>query len=270
MSEAEIAPGRQLLLCRVLYARPIAIDQTALADALAERLPGSEATAPDANGAITIRTPGVIEVAEGNVPASYVITAGAIEPYPAEAFAQTWSADKATIVDAAKKGRFAITVSELTSMMLPTDERIPTILQVVASVVDSHPPLALHWTRHERFDLPDAFIESVDEIEEPERLLVNVRLFRVGEREYVMDTLGLCLLGLLDLQIHFRDLDVYTVAECLYITAMTQMLRDEPLDDGGKISGPDDADATCRYEMSLIAPRRGVVDLEPGATHSAR
>lgn len=93
-------------------------------------------------------------------------------------------------------------------------------------------------------------------------------MFKVGDG-FVMDTLGLTSLGMLDLQIEFRELDLEDVGRDLYDLAVAQVMAGpaahvacgSPLEDGELIDGPDGRAALCRWEMAQVGPKRGVIDI---------
>ena len=277
-SEAKLDPGRNIFHVRLLYDAPVDASEPALQAALAVRLPGAVVSRRDARGVIAIRTPRRLKLAEGEVAASLAITSGPIAPYAADDYRQSWRWGAGAAAAVGSGARYALALGELTSMMLATKQRVHTLLETTASLVESHPPLAIHWSRLERFDEPGTFLRALEGADRTREVL-NVRVFRVSEDgAFVMDTLGLCLLGMLDLQVHFRGLELGQVAEYLYCVATTHVdLGPQesvqtgcPIDDGDTIEGPDGSASTCRYEMAMMAPRRGVIDIEPSPAFSAR
>ena len=252
---------------RLLYEEVQIVDEEALQDALDARLAGAEVTACDARGVVGIRGPAMLEIDGRPVPASLAITVGAIAPYVENDYRQSWQWGSRAAAEAGGRARYAISLGEQTAMMLATEDRVHVWLQALASLVDSHPPLAIYWPRHERFDEPRHFLEMLDD---PERLrsVINVRLFKAGD-EFVMDTLGLASLGMIDLQMEFRDLDLEEVGHYLYDLAVAQVMAGpaehvacgSPIEDGELVDGPDGRAAVCRWEMALMGPKRGVIDI---------
>ena len=92
-------------------------------------------------------------------------------------------------------------------MMLATPDRARLLLESVASLVEAQPPLAIHWCTTGKFEEPGAFLAELAGADRVRRA-INVRLFELPEGELVMDTLGLCALGMLDMQVHFKGLDL--------------------------------------------------------------
>jgi len=101
---------------------------------------------------------------------------------------------------------------------------------------------------------------------------VNARYFRVDDTEdMVVDTLGLHVFGLPDVQFHFRGLNPNDVVSLAYDIAMYQFENDVPVKDDETIDGFDsngkrqkDVHWKCQYEMSLIEPEREVLDVHTG------
>ncbi|MDR0480608.1 MAG: DUF4261 domain-containing protein [Gallionellaceae bacterium] len=101
---------------------------------------------------------------------------------------------------------------------------------------------------------------------------VNARFFRVdGTEDMVVDTLGLHVFGVPDVQLHFHDLDPNHVVRLATNIGIYQLENDAPIKDGETIDGMDaDGDYQpntrwhCQHEVSLIAPKREVLDINAG------
>jgi hypothetical protein len=101
---------------------------------------------------------------------------------------------------------------------------------------------------------------------------VNFRFFRVDNtEEVVIDSLGLHMLGIPDVQFHFRGLDPSLVVNLAYDIANYQLENEVLIKNNETISGFD-AEGNyderfrwkCRYETSLIEPKRRVLDVNVG------
>ena len=85
-----------------------------------------------------------------------------------------------------------------------------------------------------------------------------------------MDTLGLHVLRLPDLQCHFNQLDPAGVANVLYNLSAYIAEQGDVIENGNTISGISDADKwRCQHEMALLPPERVVLDIDTGHPHSA-
>ena len=86
----------------------------------------------------------------------------------------------------------------------------------------------------------------------------------------VMDTLGLYVFGLPDVQCHFRDREPGEIAALLFATGVYLFEAGDVIADGNTISGPDgDGRLVCRREPALIAPAREVLDIDLGDPYAA-
>ncbi len=97
---------------------------------------------------------------------------------------------------------------------------------------------------------------------------VNVRFFHInGTNDHVIDTLGLSLLYIEDLQYHFHDMEPDWVVGHAYSMASYILTGDRPVKNGDTIDGivdgrlVQDIQWKCHFEDSLIEPRRPVLDI---------
>ena len=85
-----------------------------------------------------------------------------------------------------------------------------------------------------------------------------------------MDSLGLHLFGLPDVQCHFRDREPGEIAALLHSTATYLFDAGDVIADGNTISSLDgDSTYVCRRERSLVAPARTVLDIDLGDPYAA-
>jgi hypothetical protein len=104
---------------------------------------------------------------------------------------------------------------------------------------------------------------------------VNLRMFNIqggpsGEGEIVMDTLGLEVFGLPDLQCHYNGLPPNAVASHLYNLAGYLFDHGDVIEDGHTVQGLEvDQIWKCQHEESLLDPKRVVLDVCPHTPHSA-
>ncbi len=100
------------------------------------------------------------------------------------------------------------------------------------------------------------------------RFAVNVRFFNImNTRDSVVDTLGLSLLFIEDIQYHFHDMDPNWVVNHAYNMASYLLENDAPMKDGDTIDGIAEGQIVqniqwkCHFEDALIAPERAVLDV---------
>lgn len=100
---------------------------------------------------------------------------------------------------------------------------------------------------------------------------MNVRCFKMGdEGDVLMDTLGLGVLELPDLQYHFRGVSPDWVAEHACTLAAYLLEHENPISAGQTVDGLDEggslgaAQWLCQYEEAIVHPPREVLDIEMG------
>jgi hypothetical protein len=144
--------------------------------------------------------------------------------------------------------------------------RLSALGRVVAALVTVTGPAAIHWARSQRLSDPAAFgAEDVDGV-------INVRMYTDAhdEQALVMDTLGLHVFDLPDVQCHFRDRAPGEIAELLFATAIYEFEAGDVIEDGNTISGTDgEGRYVCHREASLLDPARLVVDVDLGDPYAA-
>jgi hypothetical protein len=158
-----------------------------------------------------------------------------------------------------------IVLTELFSRALPRAERHELFVRVVETLTAKlAPTLVVSAPTQE-------ILDPVRLAGEPGMLLANTRLFRVGDsdRDLVMDTVGLAVLGLPDLQVRFTGLDPGDMAAFLYDVADYLYEHGDVIEDGHTIEGIRPATAwRCRHATSSVGPRRPVIDIDPGRPYA--
>lgn len=189
---------------------------------------------------------------------------------------QSWSWPGA--VEFIARGRATVALTDLMAANLPHLERLTLFENVLAAMLETYPPLAIHWTHTQQFVNPKAFLDAMMEagglVYTPGP--INVRLFRVekdaadGPEEFFMDTVGLAALGLRDLQCHFRGLDTQAVSRALYNTAIYLMEKGSIIEDGETVPGIKPEEKWTCYPMASISlPDRPALTLDPGPPYAA-
>jgi hypothetical protein len=185
-----------------------------------------------------------------------------------EALGQSWSFPAAS--HAIASARASVRLTDFMSSGLEYAERLSLFHRVLASILAVIPCRAIHWEPSQRIVDPAAFLEAFEK--QPGDLFcagaLNIRLFNVsgGRDEFIMDSLGLAALGLPDVQCHFRGLDKAAVASFLYNLGWYIFENGDVIQDGHTIDGLTPGSRwTCRHEESIVAPKRVVLDLDPGA-----
>jgi hypothetical protein len=151
--------------------------------------------------------------------------------------------------------------------------RLMWIHQVVQAILALIPCDALYWEMAEQFVDPATY-QEVWQAGEPRPLYgaVNVRLFNVANRlpgETIMDSVGLSILGLPDIQCHFVNLDLNQMAGLLYNVAGYLLENGDLIQDNETIPGfAPGSKWHCHHEDSLAQPLRLVLDINPGEPYN--
>jgi hypothetical protein len=177
---------------------------------------------------------------------------------------QTW--DWAGAEEAVARARAGLLVTELQVAGWSPQDRVGALTRVVAAVAGWSAPVAVWWPHSQKVSDPETLA--------PDDLggIVNVRFFSVAgdDEAMVLDTLGLHVFGLPDLQCHFRDRDPGEIAGLLYATALYVFDAGDVIADGNTISGLDgEGRYVCRRETSLLEPSRPVLDVDLGDPYAA-
>ena len=172
---------------------------------------------------------------------------------------QTW--DWAGAELALAPCRASVLVTEMLAEGHSAAERVAALGAVVEVLVARTRPEAIHWARSQRVSDPEAFgAGDLDGV-------INIRMFSDARAEdtLAMDTLGLHVFDLPDIQCHFRDREPGEIAELLFATAVYEFETGDVIEDGNTISGTDgEGRYVCRREASLLEPTRLVIDVDLG------
>lgn len=100
------------------------------------------------------------------------------------------------------------------------------------------------------------------------KFAVNARFFNIqGTEDMVVDTLGMSVLFMPDLQYHFHGMDPNWVVYHAYCTASYILTNDNPIESGDPVDGIDNGEISTQvqwkvqYENALIQPAREVIDV---------
>lgn len=178
---------------------------------------------------------------------------------------QSWGwKDAAQVVE---RCDHTILATDLMASGLHYKKRVGLFRNSLRALIEAVPCKAIHFKITQQFVDPEKYIDAFDHPSADHLYgMVNARLFNVeGKNEIIMDTLGLAAIGLPDLQCHFQKLDVNKVAKLLYDYAYFIYEKGDIIEDGNAVPGiSDDAEWKCQHEISLIHPRRLVIDINPG------
>jgi hypothetical protein len=182
---------------------------------------------------------------------------------------QTWDWEDAEA--AVARCRCSLLVTEMPSeerfgVRRTPQERWNAMSGVVAELIRLTHPTVISWPQSQRVGDPELF--AAGDLDG----LINVRYFSIANDPgaMVMDTLGLHLFGLPDVQCHFRDREPGEIATMLFSTAAYLFRSGDVIADGNTISGPKpDERLICFREPALLEPRRQVIDVDLGDPYAA-
>ena len=177
---------------------------------------------------------------------------------------QTWDWQVAEVGVSAS--HCSLLVTEMFGDNRTPQERWDGMSGVVAEMVPLTRPMALSWPQSQRVGDPELFVAGdLDG-------LINVRYFSISNDPgaMVMDTLGLHVFGLPDVQCHFRNREPGEIAAMLFSTAVYLFQFGDVIADGNTISGSHgDERLVCFHERALLAPSRQVIDVDLGDPYAA-
>jgi hypothetical protein len=177
---------------------------------------------------------------------------------------QTW--DWAGAEVAVASCRRSVLVTEMLVAGRSAGERVNALGEVVEALVRSTEARAIHWARSQRVSDPAQFgAGDLDGV-------INVRMFSDARADeaLAMDTLGLHVFDLPDVQCHFRGREPGAIAELLFATAVYLFDSGDVIEDGNTISGTDgEGRYLCRREASMLDPARLVIDVDLGDPYAA-
>lgn len=179
------------------------------------------------------------------------------------------------VAEVVNECRYAVLMANFLGSSLDHAVRRKVISNGVAAAVQIMDIDAVYFTPAEQFVSPNGIVARFSdprEIINPRHGFLNVRFYTSASREneLVMDTLGLCALGLTDFQIHFRDLDPTDVAGVMYGLGEYALERGDVIEDGHTVQGlRPEQKWRCRREAALVEPKRAVIDIDPGPPFAA-
>ena len=175
--------------------------------------------------------------------------------------------------------RFVITVRETQVGAAKPVERLDYLQNAINMVLEKVHAEAMHCVDSLQVISPGLFLGEVEARGVPalQAGAVNVRLYRVdapgvADGRLIMDTLGLHVFGLPDLQIDYRWLEPGAVARTLFAAAAYIFQQGDVIEDGHSIEGclPGSRWTAQHSESSMVEPFREVIVLDPGEPYSTR
>ena len=167
---------------------------------------------------------------------------------------------------------FEVMIGDFISAAHPPEVRAKILSDWLEIALDLFPACKGVWFEGSRNVLTAEALRS-NPYEGNDRIflgMVNARFFRVGGTDdMVVDTLGMHVFGLPDVQMHFRGLNPNHAIRLALDIAMYQFANDCPIKDNETVDGFDAEGEPggrwkCQYEMALIEPKRHLLDVNTG------
>lgn len=221
-------------------------------------------------------TDAVAEFKEGRLPTQLCLVkarpvSAQVREQIQDSLHQTWNWEAAGEVSAAC--RYIVVASDFMAGSLERAVRNRQFRGFLRAIQETIPADAIHCLNSQLVVNPVEFLRQ-QEGETGEQMMasINVRLFRIEgtNGDCLMDTMGLAVLGLPDVQCHFRQLDCGQMAGKLYDIAIYLFEKGDVISDGETVAGLEPMQWwKCQHEMAMVGPERMVLDLNPGPPFAA-
>ena len=155
---------------------------------------------------------------------------------------------------------------------LDRKDRLRIVNATLVAVVETLQPAALHWVPAQRVVEPSRFLAVAAKDPLALETAINVRYFRVEDvpGESIMDTVGLAIFGLPDVQLRFTELDAGVAGSKVYSVARYIFDAGDVIADGHTVPGIAAGERwPCRHVPAAVAPERIVLEIEPIPVESA-
>ena len=194
-----------------------------------------------------------------------------MQEFDEQSFQQSWSWEDAR--DVVGTCNTALILTELMAQGLDYKTRTILFHNALESVLSLIPCKAIHWSVCQQFVNPVSYLEAKrSEHFHPLQFGLNVRFFNISNTsgEMLMDSLGLGILGLPDIQCHYSGLDPNQIGQLIYNMAYYIFDNGDIIQDEETVPGinPDDK-WKCMHEVALLEPKREVLDINPGQPFAA-
>lgn len=188
---------------------------------------------------------------------------------PEERLAQMWDCqgERDRLLE---ECRYAVLAHDLLGGGLPSQTRANLLMDYLEALLELYPSCeAVYFLNSGKLLLAQDIRNSpITGLDRYVNFAMNARFFNItGTQDHIVDTLGLSLLYIEDLQYHFHDMDPNWVVHHAYSLASYLLNNDRPMEDGDSIDGIADGQLVqeiqwpCHFENALVAPERPVLDV---------
>lgn len=166
--------------------------------------------------------------------------------------------------------KYHVLAHDLLGGGLPSKVRANMLMDYLEALLELYPSCeAVYFMNSGKMILADEIRKKkIDGIKRFIKYAVNVRFFNIKDTEdSIVDTLGLSLLYIEDIQYHFHGMDPNWVVNHAYNMASYLLEGDAPIKDGDTIDGiaegviVQNIQWQCHFENALIGPARAVLDV---------
>ena len=266
-----------IFIVKLLFKAPVTMPAREQMEAVMQkRLGDAECFSYDSDTAVAqfAATRYRAEFKDGAYPPMLMIAPAAFDGNTIDDFtkSQMWDCgdDKDAILS---ECRYALIGTDMLAAALPASERAALDMDFTEALVELFPGCTAVYFENsgKLFTTETIRNHTLPRENRFIQFAVNVRFFTIqGGEDMLVDTLGMSLLFLPDIQYHFHGLDPNRIVNHAYNTAFYLLINDNPIEAGNTIDGIPDGSAQperwiCRYEESLIQPVREVLDIDTGA-----
>lgn len=167
--------------------------------------------------------------------------------------------------------KFQVIATDMMAAALPAKERANLDMDFVEALAELYPDCeaVYFFNSGKMFPADEIRNHNIPKEDRFIKFAVNVRFFNIqGTKDMIVDTLGMSVLYLPDLQYHFRSMDPNIIVNHAYCIASYILNSGNIIDDGDTIdSAMENGQFSqeimwkCRHESSLIQPVRPVIDI---------
>lgn len=221
-----------------------------------------------------------VEFKEGKLPPQLFV----MECIPAENLkldmltkSQMWDCPRSEQI--LEECKYQVIAIDMLASLMPYKDRADMLMDYMEALVELYPQCeAVYFqTSGKMFERERIENHNIDRNIRFIYFAVNARFFNIqGTNDHIVDTLGMNILGLPDLQYHFHDFDPNQVVNHAYNTASYIFDGNKVIESGDNIDGVKNGKIDrsvqwkCQYENSLIQPLRPVIDICMGEYASGK
>lgn len=262
----ENLPG--LLMCRLLFEQEPRLNADRILEAARKRLGNVEAPPPGMP--LVFSFPDFkIEFTDAAIPAQCVVMVPdkhTAPKLPEEAFQQNWHWPEAG--NTARNCRYELMVTDFLSRTMPYPRRAELFMDFLAALIEATGPDAIYSVAGEKLIDPAELIHVWSGEDRPPLYgICNVRLYNISNTTpgaMLMDTVGLHILGLPDVQLLFSGYEPNDMAGLLWSYAEYIYDNGDVIESGNTLEGlAKGSKWKCERMISQTAPERIVINVQP-------